>query len=196
MWAMLKKFINSTVGNKNSKPLDEIIETELYNNYYEIVSNTLGTSETCLVVPMGVETITHRDYAEKASSTTSIILPITTIYLDYNAFKDFTAIRKIVLPKNVNFIGESSFEGCSNMEYADIRSNGITTIDLAFKSCPKLKTVIIRSKNPYFKYSDKSIFAACNALQDIYVGWSKGEFEGAPWGAPPIAAIHYNLEGL
>lgn len=97
------------------------------------------------------------------------------VSIDINAFTSNTTITSVVIPASVVKIGYSAFASCSN-----------------------LKTVTICNPNvemqPFSNIAGMYYnFNGCTSLTDIYVPWSEGAVEGAPWGAPN-ATIHYDAD--
>ena len=77
------------------------------------------------------------------SSITSITLPNSIISIGRLAFSGCMALKHIVLPSNLKYIGLSAFWGCSSLESITI-PNSVTTIDnYAFIDCDALTKVVI-----------------------------------------------------
>lgn len=75
------------------------------------------------------------------------------------------SITKIEIPEGVTEIGKEAFRGCSQLTEVTLPST-ITSIG-------------------------ENAFADCDALAVIYCGFTEGELEGAPWGAPENVLIMY-----
>ncbi len=93
-----------------------------------------------------------------------------------NTFKG-TGITSVIIPDNVTEIGESAFEGCSQLETVTI-GTGVKTIGkLAFKDCSSLTTVYWNAINctgttvnsTYIdeEYVTQGIFYGCDQLSEI-----------------------------
>lgn len=97
-------------------------------------------------------------------------------------------------------ISNFAFRGCESLLSFTSCAGRLQSGKMAFAYCTNLTKVTFRTKdldysqgsgsNP--KYSmDSDLFTGCTALTDIYVPWSEGEIDSAPWGATN-ATIHYN----
>lgn len=98
---------------------------------YEIVQNPDGTlaikfattTDTKVVIPDVIK------IGDK-------IYRITEVY--EKAFKDNTTLKEVVISQNVSKIGNSAFEGCTNLEKVTLKEGLITIGDKAFKDCSSL----------------------------------------------------------
>lgn len=106
----------------NNKSVGHLVLDRLYYGYKDASGgNTLPNSNYDLVIPEGVEVISD------------------------NVFKDNNQIKSITLPSSVRLIGQSAFEGLTNLETVTI-SNGsnLTSINKrAFANNPKLTSFIL-----------------------------------------------------
>ncbi|MBE6648131.1 MAG: hypothetical protein E7614_01265 [Ruminococcaceae bacterium] len=83
-------------------------------------------------------------YAAKDLSGEYIVKPSTRMIAG-NAFVSNTALKKVVIPKGVEYICEEAFENCSSLTSVYI-PNTVTTIEKrAFFGCDSLKNVIVPS---------------------------------------------------
>ena len=94
-------------------------------------------------------------------------LPVTNIKA--NVFMNNTSVITIVLPTSLKTLEA----------YALSNMSALTTV--TFRN-----TVEMLAPIGYYGQ-----FMNCNALADIYVPWSEGQVDGAPWSAS-VATIHYN----
>lgn len=85
------------------------------------------------------------------------------------------------------FCGTSTFEGSTNLP--QVKYTRATTINAdQVYNVGSVTTIIINSTPTSIS---NNAFRRANALTDIYVPWSEGAVNGAPWGATS-ATIHYN----
>ena len=80
-----------------------------------------------------------------------------------NAFKDKTILKTVKIPASIIDIGESAFEGCTNLTAV----GSLTTKDLqigssAFKDCTKLANIVIPSRTSVV---GANAFYGCNSSQ-------------------------------
>ena len=93
------------------------------------------------------------------------------------------------LPDTVTSIGNYSFKGCRSLRQVTIPP-GVTTIGTyAFSGCTGLTGVVFQG-TPSSTISSTD-FNSCENLSNIYVPWSEGDVDNAPWGATS-ATIHYD----
>lgn len=152
------------------------IETEL-NNSNQLVKATLhgytvpyknmffGQSSLTEVNFKGIETVISESMFEGCSSLGHISIPDLVTALYRASFLKCSSLVDIVIPKNVNKILNIAFQNCTSLE--------------TVKFLGMVNTI------------DSSCFNYCTNLTHIYVPWSEGEVNNAPWGATN-ATIHYN----
>lgn len=88
-------------------------EIEIVFNSYTISSDTINGGYS--IKPSKTEGITETLVLPSEYSGTSGVKQVTAI--SSSAFKDNTTIKNIILPKNIAFIGENAFSGCTNLQY-------------------------------------------------------------------------------
>ncbi len=83
-------------------------------------------------------------------------LPVTTIKSD--AFSS-TALKNVVIPKEVDVIESNAFYGCSNLKQV-VFFDGVTEVSNAsFNSCNKISTIVLNSQQlPYYAGSGEGTF--------------------------------------
>ena len=69
----------------------------------------------------------------------------------------YTDIKKVVVPKHIEEIPEQAFQGCTNLEYAELNSKKIGYN--AFMDCSKLSEVYINGSLK-FEITAKRLYAA------------------------------------
>lgn len=104
------------------------------------------------------------------------------------AFYNSNNLQDVYVADSVTQIGEFAFSNCENLNWVEI-GEGIKTIgSKAFFFCESLEGVDI------YGHPDNiaiDAFVGCENLVEIYVPWSEGEVDGAPWGAEN-ATIYYD----
>ncbi len=138
------------------------IQVDVDNPYYDSRDNCNAVidSETDILVI--------------GSNTTRLPKSITAIG-DF-AFAGRKKLKKILLPKNVQRIGQKTFADCEelfSLEIEDARCDtvyGLTSIgDYAFSCCKKLKKIVLPSS---LKTIGKESFALCSNLKEIHIPMS------------------------
>lgn len=94
-------------------------------------------------------------------------LPVTE--LAESAFYNNKIIEQVFFAgKNINFIGEEAFYGCSNLVYVDFKSTVITELaDTAFRECTKLNNIYL--PDTLTKIGER-VFDGCTSLNSIFLG--------------------------
>lgn len=198
IWAEIKKALNSTVAHKSKKlkPLDEIMEDVAHQVIYQTVcydrSFAGSLKNEVGAVPEGVSIIDN--IAKYQSKTTMVLclLPNSVKEISDQAFDRATLMTYILLPRYLKTIGSNAFYGCEKLTKITIPENVDSIGESAFSNCSALRDIS-------FKGTPASIsstaFGGTQQVggRQIYVPWSEGEVDGAPWGATS-ATIHYNCE--
>ena len=83
------------------------------------------------------------------------------------AFKDATALEKVVIPEGVEKIGKSAFENCSALKEVSFPSTVTVITESAFKNCDALTEVVI--PDTVTKIGAYS-FYACDGVKKISIG--------------------------
>jgi hypothetical protein len=135
IWAEIKIALNSTLG-KNLKPLDEIVEEQAYENYYNSIisnpSNLAANGGDVFVVEKGMRDFKTKDLSnlsnEIKSRTKSIVFPwglenVGTQLGDYG----LSALETIVLPSTCISITSSAFRSLQNLKYV-VWSKNVKTL--------------------------------------------------------------------
>jgi len=142
----------------------------------------------------------------------TVTLPDTITAVGLSAFRGCVSLQTVALPSSVTEILGTAFVNCNSLVLTELPS-GLTQLgQSAFYSCKSLSSMRIPAsiksiENAAFAYSalasvifygsgtPQSIssiaFKGCNSLTDIYVPWSEGAVDNAPWGATN-ATIHYD----
>ena len=94
------------------------------------------------------------------------------------------------LPKGIKLIGGYAFENCGHVGISVIPSPVMELDSMCLRGCSAMTTVRFLGKpnliTPSAFYLDRNV-------HDVYVPWSSGEVEDAPWGMTN-ATIHYDCD--
>ena len=102
--------------------------------------------------------------------------------------EDYINAETIVLPLGIKEIGATAFKHFNNLKYIII-PDGVTTIGLgAFSMLLELNDIII--PDTVTRIDPQVFFGTDNC--NIYLGFSEGEVEGAPWGSE--GTLHYDSD--
>ena len=115
-------------------------------------------------------------YAKPADGTAGSIAIPATVTIDGvkyavnavsgGAFKGNTEITKVVIGKNVTFIGTGAFSGCTGLKEAVISSSVTSINDKAFYNCTALTSLTIPEN---VRSIGKSAFENCKNLKNITI---------------------------
>lgn len=145
------------------KPLDKL-SYELFYNLAVVQNNGYGaTTDDVFIVSDGTETIVADEY--KGASFKVVILPPTVVNISDRAFADCPNLSTVVIPEGVQVINALVFRNCTSLKCVRLPSTIETISDIAF--------------------------VQASTIEHIYVPWSEGMIENAPWGATN-AVVHYN----
>ncbi len=104
------------------------------------------------------------DFAFFKSNIEEIIIPDNVNYIGQRTFAECHNLKRVTLPKNLKYLGPSAFSGCSNLEEI-ILPSGLEEINYrTFAECRRLKKVIIPDG---VKKIDWAVFAGCDILEEI-----------------------------
>ena len=87
-------------------------------------------------------------------------------YIGFEAFRECTTLKSIVIPNSATAIGQYAFYGCTSLTSATL-PDGVTTIGYgAFSSCVGLKSVVIPDSVTCIEYR---AFQLCTSLGNITI---------------------------
>lgn len=92
-----------------------------------------------------------------------VVLPDTMHVLDREMFKGCTALKEIYLPDAIEEIGDTAFENCYSLQELLLPKNIRTIYSEAFKNCSQLRKVTILSEK--LEHLSFSMFDGCDALE-------------------------------
>lgn len=88
-----------------------------------------------------------------------------------NAFKNYTSLKKITIPKNITEIGDNAFYGCKKITSVKFSGTKLTKIGAgAFRKCSSLKSVTIPAG---VSQIGKDAFRDCKKLSKIAIKGTK-----------------------
>ncbi len=136
-----------------------------------MVNGVALSSTSELVIPEGVTSISQ--YAFRYfSNVTKIRLPKSMKTISGENFSDHIYLTEITVPSTVSSVGERAFVGCTSLQTATL-NNGGNIGDEAFKGCTALKTAFLNNDG----YIGGRAFEGCTTLQAVelnnsgYVGY-------------------------
>lgn len=97
----------------------------------------------------------------------------------------------LVLPSDLEVIGEQAFRYCANLDIDTIPVKVKTIGARAFANCTKISTLTFLGKPESI---ESNAFSSDTNLTLIQVPWDVNEVDNAPWGASN-ATIVYNYQG-
>ncbi len=155
-------------------PPNSVVERQNDSYVYEIVTNEEGSSsvnikkyignETKVVIPSYIDQfpVTHiskypsEDYQYDPARDPSafggtlieeVIIPDTVLIIGTFAFYNCARLASVTFGKNIEFIYESAFQGCSSLERVDLSDTKLIGIQYhCFQDCISLKEVILREE--------------------------------------------------
>ena len=88
-------------------------------------------------------------------------------------FRNFIAMKSIVLPQNINSIGDGAFCYCTSLTSITIPENVTSIAYLTFRSCTKLTSIEIPRS---VKMVSNNAFYECNNLETVNYGGTMEEW--------------------
>lgn len=82
------------------------------------------------------------------------------------AFYECSNIKEVILPRQIESIGNYAFAGCKNLEQVNIPSNVSEIGEGAFRSCYELTKIELPKKITQIKYGT---FSSCERLEDVSI---------------------------
>lgn len=119
---------------------------------------------------------------------TSVDMPDTVIAIGNNGFYRCQKLTLTSLPSGITSLGDYAFRNCYQLSSITLPPALTSIGDFAFANCTGLETVKFTST---LSSIPNGVFSGCTKLSTIYVPWSQGQVENAPWGASN-ATIIYN----
>lgn len=139
-----------------------------------------------VTVPETVEAIGEAAFA-RCESLERVNLPNTITAIEGDTFYECSSLTSLQLPDSLESVGSSAFRatGIGSLVFPA----SLKTLDSMIAMGSNALTTVTFKGTPTTIHSNA--FYACSGLTTIYVPWSEGEVDNAPWGATN-ATIHYN----
>lgn len=181
------------------------------HGFTEVPDNQFSDKPSLQTVDISKDNISViGDNAFKDSGIKTVIFGDTLTSIGESAFQNCSELEITELPPGLTELKKYAFEECSKLNisslpeglthtgFASLEKTAIESMTFpkslvsvdhwTLAYCSNLKTIIFQSKVDEIV---NNAFSFCDSLTDIYVPWSEGEVEGAPWGATG-ATIHYD----
>lgn len=181
------------------------------HGFTKVPNNQFSDKPSLQVVDISKDNISViGDNAFKDSGIKTVIFGDTLTSIGENAFQNCSNLEITELPPGLTELKKYAFEECSKLNisslpeglthtgFASLRRTAIESMTFpkslvaidhwTLAYCWNLKTIIFQSKVDEIV---GNAFSFCDSLTDIYVPWSEGEVEGAPWGGSG-ATVHYD----
>ena len=107
----------------------------------------------------------------------NLIVPEGITSISQNAFKYYSYLKTLELPKTLQYIGYSAFVECENLEVVKINGLTIASSATTFGDCPKLHTVYLYGN---ITELGNGTFSDCTSLENLYIGKDVKSF-GTGW---------------
>ena len=165
-----------------------------YKDIADSIRNGLGSNITMKPNEMSGQidkiSLDKKHYDELLGDYRNIILPDSTVTIPISMFEGRQTLTAIRIPPSANRLQANSFKNCTRLR--SIVLQNITQLGSSdtFSGCSNLAAVFFK-KIP--NNIPASTFANTTKLKKIYVPWSLGQIDGAPWGAQS-ATIIYNTD--
>lgn len=131
-----------------------------------IISLTeLGKSQTNIIVPNYVTTISYEAFME-ATSLVSITIPNTVTSIGEYVFYSCTALETVVLSANIKIIEDNLFDNCTSLVNINIPKGVIEINDAAFSGCTSLENITLPDS---ITEIGESAFSSCDHLKEINI---------------------------
>lgn len=138
------------------------------------VKKYLG-SDVNVVVPdklegydvVAIEEYAFQDAYDKGVKVESVVIPDTVLFIRDNAFRGLDSLKSVTVGNSVKTINRYAFRDCTALEIIDLPASCSTLSDGCFIGCANLKTIIIRSENPFIDNAGASSWLAAIGFMDI-----------------------------
>lgn len=93
---------------------------------------------------------------------TELTIPDTVTEVKKAAFYKYQKLKKLIIPSSVSDMGQSAFEECTNLEYAQISSSALGL--QSFYGCTNLNKIVLDGE---LKYVPQNTFGKCINLSSV-----------------------------
>lgn len=192
-WSEIKLAINSKLGKKNYKTLDNIVKEETYESVYNTMT-ILDNNANIRIIPRELRWLIDEDGLEappfKGNATiVKTALPWGSQCVPTECCYGASSLKSFLMPDTVIEIQSRAFYGCSNLKSIKLSESLKTIGSEAFKGSA-LEYIFIPEGVTYIA---QDAFANCPNLKAIEVAFSSGDVTGAPWGATN-ATVWYDFK--
>lgn len=138
------------------------------SNYLELEEYTfINSNLKAIILPNNIREI-HRGAFYQCSYLTNINLS-NVRRIEEKAFYDCESLLEIILPKALNYLGDSAFKNCKSLENVIFGKNMNLFVIPAqcFQRCVKLENVYIPKT---IERIEEYAFSSCYSLKNVYIG--------------------------
>ena len=118
-----------------------------------------------------------------------------TVMIADCAFENQSSLTTVILPENVEVIGENAFYFCESLETITLPDRITEILSFTFGHCSSLTSVVLSG---HITKIDDFAFTGCSSLTDVYYTGSEEEWQAMDIGVynDPLlnATIHYNWD--
>lgn len=118
-WAQIKSALNSSLGKKSFKALNEIVEKESYDIKRTLIESVLASTDSegkFAIFDWGVKTATGKYTIDSRKTLRFVLFPNTLETISENAFAGAIQLKTISLPNSLKTIKLGAFTGCSSLK--------------------------------------------------------------------------------
>ena len=144
-------------------PKMEEVATSVY--VYKNDGLTVPTNVANVEISSEVKTIESHDF-EDCYRLRSIVIPDNVTKIEYEAFKNCTALQEIKLSNTLVYIGAFAFDGCSSLTEISLPDSITELEEAVFYNCEALKEIKLPSA---IRYIESSLFKNCISLKTVKI---------------------------